>query len=116
MSMTEALEMISCRSRSSSPEVHALVLLFFRFGFSGGIYFHRLTAPLQRNGPSERGDAEAVLSLPCAGGRPARFPEHPSPQNVPLFHLRLQPHLYKPADGFGAAGAIADCGSDNVAQ
>jgi hypothetical protein len=27
------LEMMSCRSRSSSPEVHAL---FFRFGFSGG--------------------------------------------------------------------------------
>jgi len=35
MSMTEALEMISFRSRSSSPEVHALTLLFFRFGFSG---------------------------------------------------------------------------------
>jgi hypothetical protein len=33
--MTETLEMMSCRSRSFSPEVHALVLLFFRFGFSG---------------------------------------------------------------------------------
>jgi hypothetical protein len=35
MSMTEALETKSCRSRSSFPEVHALALLFFRFGFSG---------------------------------------------------------------------------------
>jgi hypothetical protein len=29
MSMTEALEMISCRSRSSSPEVHAFAFNFF---------------------------------------------------------------------------------------
>jgi hypothetical protein len=36
MSMTEALEMMSCRSRSSSPEVHAFALLNFFVSVSPG--------------------------------------------------------------------------------
>jgi hypothetical protein len=36
MSMTEALEMMSCRSRSSSPEVHAFALFNFFVSASPG--------------------------------------------------------------------------------
>jgi hypothetical protein len=48
MSMTEALEIMSCRSRSSSPKVHAFALFDFFVLVSPG---PRTSKSLERTGP-----------------------------------------------------------------
>src|SRR6266850_5615017 len=66
---------IATRSRGLRSAVHADVSIRTMSGEAPGSSWRVLlwpfnkavNRPLQRNGPSERGDAEAVLSLPCAG-------------------------------------------------
>jgi len=61
--------------------------------------------PLNSRKRSQRkGDAEAVLLLPCARGGPARFSEPAIPQPVPSFPLRPQPETRHEFKGLRFSG------------